>query len=483
MSLKKTWFSYMLWFVFTVAAIVVSYNILGDVLQEFYAMLSSYAPQYSFVIDLGGKVLTIAAVIFLVVLLQFLCGKIKSPVVPAWLRIIGHIVLGVGIVAVFGALRYSAFMQAYLMEISSAETSLQAQFFFELSKVGSMKEGMQAVGTLSVLEQGYISVLHTIFLFVGNKIGVLYWTQLIAQSLIFIFLIFIGWTMQKGVFAWLPALLYAVMPSFFYSASDVGFANFWILIAVFCLFVICLLEKAWKKKQITYLVMVFAQVLAAGFVFWAKTGVLIYSQSPFISGGITPGAEVVLNWEMLIWTAFLMIYSVTFFMDKQDMGVLFSIPFAAFGILFAWLSAYEYESSYFLMMLALLNLIFLISESARAIFRTKPLAVTDTCNSVESVESVEMYETDEPAKQVESNFEWEEMKEVMHSTEGIEVREEEPVKVELPITEIPIDRKAPIENVLPMPKKHKPRVFDYAFEPTEDMMHYDVELENDEYDY
>ena len=46
-----------------------------------------------------------------------------------------------------------------------------------------------------------------------------------------------------------------------------------------------------------------------------------------------------------------------------------------------------------------------------------------------------------------------------------------------------IDKTAPIENVLPMPKKHTPRVFDYAFEPSEDMMHYDVEIENDEYDY
>jgi len=46
-----------------------------------------------------------------------------------------------------------------------------------------------------------------------------------------------------------------------------------------------------------------------------------------------------------------------------------------------------------------------------------------------------------------------------------------------------IDKTAPIENVLPMPKKHTPKVLDYAFEPSEDMMHYDVEIENDEYDY
>ena len=110
----------------------------------------------------------------------------------------------------------------------------------------------------------------------------------------------------------------------------------------------------------------------------------------------------------------------------------------------------------------------------------KPEVITGKTNSVDM------------ANAVDNIFEWEEMQEVMHSTEGIEVRNEEPVKVELPITEIsveekeivvPIDKKAPIENVLPMPKKHKPRVLDYAFEPTEDLMHYDVEFENDDYDY
>ena len=45
------------------------------------------------------------------------------------------------------------------------------------------------------------------------------------------------------------------------------------------------------------------------------------------------------------------------------------------------------------------------------------------------------------------------------------------------------DKTAMIENVLPMPKKHIGRTLDYAFEPSEDMMHYDIEFENDKYDY
>lgn len=487
MNLKKTWLSYLLWFVFAVAAVLISYNVLGDVLQEFYAMLSSYAPEFTFAIDLGGKVLTIAAVILLVVVLQYLCGRVKTPVVPKWLGIIGHILVCAGIVAAFCVLRYAPFMHALYFKAYSSEPSLQAQFFFTLSKVGALEENVSALGTVSVLEQGYLAVLHTLFLFFGNKIEVLYWLQLIAQSLTLVMLMFIGKAMQKGIFAWTPALLYAVAPTFFYSASDVGITNFWTLAAVFLLLVICLLEKAWKKKQITYLVIVFAQLIVAGLLFWSKMNVLIHGKAPFVSGGVTPGAENVLNWELLAWTAFFIIYSVTFFMDEQDGKVLLIIPFVGFSFLFAWLSVFEYEASYYVMTLVLLNLGFMISESMRTIFKLNPTVLTEKNKKIKASEE---------EKSDSEAYEWEEMKEVMHSTDGIEIREEEAERVELAFVEmeveekkdeekpsVVIDKKAPIENVLPMPKKHKPKVLDYAFEPTEDMMHYDIEIENDEYDY
>jgi len=176
------------------------------------------------------------------------------------------------------------------------------------------------------------------------------------------------------------------------------------------------------------------------------------------------------------------VYCVTFFMDKQDHRSLFILPVLVYSILFVWLSVYEYEAFYCMMLLALINLYFMISQSMRIIFRGKPEVVTGKNMTLENAE------TETPVKQENeqmepAKFEWAEMKEVMHSTEGIEVRKEEPEKVELEIAEVPIDRKAPIENVLPMPKKHKPKVLEYAFEPTEDMMHYDIEIEDDDYDY
>ena len=464
MSLKKTWFSYILWFVFAGITAIITYIVLVEVLQGYYAMLCSYVPKYAFGLFCVTKIVIVVVAVLLVVLLRLICSKIKMPTIPRGLTITGHILLCMGIIAGFCAFRYQAFHYAFYLQSYSSVPSEQAMFIYELSKVGASAGS----SILSFLEQTYVCVMRTIFMFWGNKLECLFMTQLVLQAVTLILLMVIGWTMQKGIFAWIPALLYAFVPTFFYSASDVGIANFWILTVVFVLFVICLLEKAWKKKNITYLVMTVVQLLFAGFVFCSKKGVLLYSDAPFVSGGIIQGVQGILYIETLIVVAFLLVYCVTFFIDKQDHRSLFILPVLCYSVLFVWLNMYEYEVFYCMMLLAFINVIFMIAQSMRTIFRAKPIVVTG--NSI-------------PEKAIDTKFEWEEMKEVMHSTEGIEVRKEESVKVELEITEVPIDKKAPIENVLPMPKKHKPRIFDYAFEPTQEMMHYDVEIENDEYDY
>lgn len=500
MSLKKTWFSYVLWFVFAVLSVLIAYSVLSEVLQAFYTILVSYVPGDAFYMDLGAKILTVAAVVLAVFLLRLICSKVKTPVVPKWLGVVVHTLIGVGIVAGFCALRYSAFTYAYFLQSYSRAPSGQAMYFFELSKVGAVTGTDIAVGTVSLLEKAYIGAMRTVFLFFGNKMEVLFMTQVVIQSLTLILLMVIGWNMQKGIFVWIPALLYAVAPTFFYTVEDVGITNFWMFVVILGMAVVCLLEKVWKKKNITYLVLVFAQLLYAGFVFYAKMGVLIYGKAPFVSGGTTLGTTGILNIEMLILAVLVLTYCVSFFFDKQDHRSLFVLPFVGFGFLFVWLSAYEYEASYCMMLLGLVNLFFMVSQSMRVIFRAKPDVVTGKCKSIEKV-GVSETADDSVNREMElelPQFEWAEMKEVMHSTEGIEIRKEEGVMVKLPITEVLaeerkvaeeperivlIDRKAPIENVLPMPKKHKPKVLDYAFEPTEDMMHYDVEIENDEYDY
>lgn len=479
MSLKKTWFSYVLWFLFAAATALISYSVLDEVLQGFYSAFNFYIPAFNLYTDIGSKVAVIAIVVIAVVLIHFVCGKMKNPALPKWFGIILHIIMGLGIVAGFCVLRYPAFNYAYYLHSYSRAPSGQAMYFYELSKIGS------AMGStaMSVFEQVYVSAIRTLFLFFGNKMEVLLLAQLVMQALTLVLLTFIGRFLQKGIWSWIPALLYAVAPTCFYTASDAGITNFWTLIVVLGLFVICIFEKAWKKKNITYLVMVFLQLLFIGYAFFVKKDVLLYNAEAYLSGGTTPGNPFILTLEMLLLVIFMITYCASFFMDKQDHRCLFVLPFIGFGFLAVWLSNYEYEISYCMLNLAFVNLFFMISQSMRTVFRTKPEVVTGKNKAFETVET---------------KFEWEEMQEVMHSTEGIEVRKSEPVKVDLPFTEVPIeekniaqevkviapiDRKAPIENVLPMPKKHKPRILDYAFEPMEDMMHYDIEIENDDYDY
>lgn len=510
MSLKKTWFSYVLWFIFAAATALISYSVLDEALQGFYSVFQFYTPAFDLYLDIGSKIAVIVVVVLAVILIHFVCGKVKTPTMPKWTAIFLHIVIGLAIVVGFCALRYPAFNYAYYLHSYARAPSEQAMYFYELSKVGSS----MGTGAMSVFEQVYVSAIRTLFMFFGNKMEVLLLTQLVMQTLTFVLMIIIGKTIQKGIWGWIPALLYAVAPTCFYTASDAGITNFWTLIVVLGLFVICIFEKAWKKKNITYLVMVFTQLLFAGFVFFVKKGVLLYSVGAFDAGGATPGNPWILTVEMLLLVIFMIAYCVSFFMDKQDHCCLFVLPFVGYCFLAIWLSNYEYEVFYWLAFIALINLFFMFSQSVRVVFKTKPEVVTGNNNSFKTVEteatakSSEANITELPVKQEKeqmepAKFEWAEMKEVMHSTEGIEVRKEESVKVELPLEEvlseekkdaeepvakmqepvIPIDRKAPIENVLPMPKKHKPRILDYAFEPSEDIMHYDIEIENDEYDY
>lgn len=503
MSLKKTWFSYMLWFFFAAATALISYSVLDEVLQGFYSTFYFYTPAYNLYLDIGSKAAVIAIVILAVVLIHFVCGKMKTPTLPKWAGIILHVVIGLAIVVGFCVLRYPAFNYAYYLQSYSRAPSEQAMYFYELSKVGS---SMGSVA-MSVFEQVYVSAIRTLFMFFGNKMEVLLLAQLVMQTITFVLLVVIGKTLQKGIWGWIPALLYAVAPTCFYTASDAGITNFWTLIVVLGLFVICMFEQAWKKKNITYLVMVFTQLLFIGFVFFVKKDVLLYGVEAFDAGGVTPGNPWILTLEMLILVILLITYCTSFFMDKQDHRCLFVLPFVGYCFFAIWLSNYEYEVFYWLAFIALINFFFMVSQSMRTIFNGKPEVVTGNNNSIKTVETdatmvsktsdTETLDKQENELMEPANFEWAEMQEVMHSTEGIEVRKEEPVKVELPINEIPmeekkiveelqvtvVDRKALIENVLPMPKKHKPKVLDYAFEPTEDMMHYDIEIENDDYDY
>ncbi len=452
MTLKKTWFSYVLWAVFAGLTGIITYVVTTKML----AVLPVFA------------LLIIIGVIGACLLLHFICGKIKLPLLSKWGSRILHILLLVAIVAMFIVLRLPE-----MINFSVAELTEQAECFYKISMVGV--QSAEASGTASLFEQSYIRVLSGIFLFLGNKAEILCYFQMFLQSVSFLLLILIGWTVQKRVYAWIPALFYAVSPFFFSAVGDVGPANFWFCVALFLVSVICVLEKVWKKRNITYITIMTVEILLGVLFFSIKANVLLYDGTPFISDGFVKGTVGMRSIELLIAVVFLIFYCVSFWFNKQDHKTLYLLPFSLFLVLFVWLSFYEFDSAYFCMMFAVFNLYLITAESLRVIFIFKPEVVTGSVRMDKKGAVI--------VNRNEADFDWSEMKKIMQDKVTEEktkdVEEVAVVKEELSA----IDRTAPIENVLPMPKKHTPRVFDYSFEPSEDMMHYDVEIENDEYDY
>lgn len=456
MSLKKTWFSYVLWVIFTVLTGAVTYV----ATTKMFAVLPVFA--------LFGTAGVIAVCFFV----HYICCKIKPPVVSKWTGRVLHILMFLIIAAAFVVLRLPAFMN-----LSVAELTEQAAGFYKASMVGAQTADVP--GVASLFEQTYINVLSGLFLFLGNKAEILYYFQMFLQSVSFLLLLVIGWTFQKRVYAWIPALFYAVSPFLFSAVRDVGPANFWLCIMLIGVSVICLLEKAWKNRNITYVVLTAAELLFGAFIFIIKADVILYGNNAFTSGGIIKGTTHMLGMELLIIAILMVFYCVSFWFNKQDHKALYVLPFTGYCVLFVCLSFYEFDSAYFCVMSAVLNLYFLIAESMRVMFTFKPEVVTGSI----PMDKQDMLTVNKDS----SDFDWSEMNEIMKgksveekASVMEEIKEEAAaVKEETPV----VDKTAPIENVLPMPKKHMPKVLGYAFEPEEDMMHYDVEIENDEYDY
>ena len=469
MSLKKTWFSYVLWFVLAGLTGLTSYIAIVKV----FAMV----PWITAIL--------IASIVGLCVLVHFACGKIKGITLSKWPERFIHILIFLLIAAAFVYLRFPVFADMENMVIMQ-----QMEWFFDATKVG--RDVLNVAGITTIMEQLYMNLLSGLFLLLGNKIELLIYMQAVFQVLSFVMLIVIGHTLQRKVYAWIPALLYAVSPFMYSAIGDVGPANFWTCVVLFVMVVICILQKAWKNRNITYIVLVLWQMLFAVVYYVVKLDVFWYGNPSYVTGGYLKGTEGFLGIEMLIAVVALIWYCVSFWFDKQDHRTLYIVPFVLDCAILTVAVFGEYETCNLFMMLAAVNLYFLMTESLRVTFLFKPETVTGQIR-VKVIKEKSDKEDDKA-----ETFDWEEMKTVMKSSSEIEVAtnrvsveiseiQEEPVVVEIseakeePVSVI--DRRAPIENVLPMPKKHVPKVLDYAFEPEENMMHYDVEIENDDYDY
>ncbi len=460
MSIKKTWFSYILWLIATGFSILFTY----------YSVINLTRCYNIFGYDqigwqIGYTIGVVAVVVLACLLLRNLFNKIQLPKMNKWVVRSLHVFIFAGITVLFCYTRFYSFITGELH-------GDQMVCFYEMTRIGFMPEDLKALESVlgnvslvpSIFENIYMDVLSTIFLFLGNKLELLDVVQLVFQVLSLFSLYLIGWNVQKGIYAWIPAFVYACSPLFSSMIGDFGPSNFWLCISLLGMVCIFLLQKVWKSKFITYIVTTVWGICICVFVFSAKFSVLFQNGPAFLVGNGFRLTTVIMYTELFIWAVILLLYCITFWFVKTDSVSLYVLPAALAAGLLLVLQFYENDVVFFLTILIGFWVALLGTESLRLIFAPKPRVLTGQCKEIPIALNTSGQKEDCVPEDTG----------VIRVSDILNVVNEE-VKIE--------DKTSMIENVLPMPKKHVGRSFEYAFEPTEEMMHYDVEVENDDYDY
>lgn len=505
MSIKKTWFSYILWLVATGFSILFTYYSVSK-LTAYWGVYGYQSVGYLAGYTTGILVLGV----LLCLLFRKLRNSIRLPLMKKWTARGLHILAFLLITALFLGMQY---LCGYLFGNSVFLQVEQSVSIFEMAKIGDslydteiLESAFSSMSLVpSVFESIYLKVLSVLFMFLGNYVEVMVYFQMTLRILSFVFLIVIGWSIQKGIYAWIPAFLYAVSPVFVSMIGNVGPANFWLCICLAGIAFICLLEKAWKQKLITYIAMALWGILICAFIFAAKYNVLFQNGAVFFSGADLKVLHSILCIDMSV-LAVLMIFSCTsFWFSKTDHASLYVIPMLTAAGLLLPLYHMEADVVFFLILFIMLWSYFLVAEGMHVLFSAKPKVLTGQKPEVASDHMIE--ETASKEEPAIEDYDWTEMQTLMEQKSEEElpekqeedssmedtgvirvsdilkaINEEESTDAVSEEEEIP-DKTAMIENVLPMPKKHVNRSFEYSFEPSEDMMHYDVEVEGDDYDY
>ena len=520
MSIKKTWFSYILWLIATGFSILFTYFAVTNVTKCFGIYGHN---RIGFVIGYSAGVIGI--VVLLCLLLRKLCDKIYFPKVNKWVARVFHVLVFISITALFLYTRFFSFVTGVLH-------NEQMVVFYEMSRIGFGSETLEALKavlenvslTPSVFESAYMKVLSMLFLFLGNKLEIINLLQLILQGLSLVSLYIIGWNMQRGIWAWIPALVYAVSPIHISMIGDFGPSNFWLCMALLGMVLCFMLQKLWKNRFVTYVVTTLWGICICAFVFAAKFAVLFQNAPAFFVESAFRQTTAVVYTEFLIWSVVLLVYCVTFWFVKTDSLSFYVLPMVLANGLLLVLQYHECDVAFFLTVFIGFWVSLLGTESLRLLCTAKPKVITGQNADVDLTSKEDIKESKQK-KDDREDFDWTEMKTIMEqkkepvratsieitskeeaNTEETDVSEDtgvirvsdilkaagaedvnsnnnEAVSVEDTLSQGILDKTAMIENVLPMPKKHVSRSFEYSFEPSKDKMHYDVDVENDDYDY
>lgn len=475
MSIKKTWFSYILWLLATGFSIIFTYSYITGIITCY-----SFEQVDSFYYRCGLTAAFVLGVGLLYALFSWINSRIKEIAISKWGRRIFHIVIVCGLTALFVITRCMVLWSTALENIVPMET-------YEAAKVMLGNGQASSYESYYVFEDIYINILSGLFLFLGNKMEVMLYFQIFLQAASFLLLLFIGRTLQNGFSGWIPAAVYTLSQFCMETVLCLDSDNLWFFFFVLGIAVICFLERAWKNKTVTYSLTVIAgilfSVLCAIDTFPHVADWNSVFEFGFYEKLINGGAEGF--WSFLILMVLMCFYCISFWKAKTDNVSAYILPIAAFSVV-VYLNLWP-DILPALFMLIRIYMSFMVAEGMRILFEARPKvmtkqdieeneAVTETVNETVNETAVETVSEDTGVIRVSDI-----LKAV--NAEEADASETAETKTEVVLEEKIVDKTAMIENVLPMPKKHVSRTFEYAFEPEEDMMHYDVEVENDDYDY
>ncbi len=507
MNLKKTWFSYVLWFAATGLSIYFSLMFMRNLClhMEIDSLLTN-GFMYSFPV--------------VSVLIAFMLRKVlllcKWKALPKGISYAIHALLFFALVGLFVILRFQT-----LSGIDSLE-KIENSAVYQAALIGKTSGIILPDGVHNYLYSGLIS---GVLLFLGNKAIAIVYLQLFLQTLSFTCLCIIGHWLKKGILGYLPALVFAVSPTFYEALPEVTTANFSVCLCVIGMLFWFLLFQKHEKQIIDYLCCMLTGIIGGlllvyhpvcivyviGTVFlligkknistWNKCGfvftymgvsAVVYAICAFLgitniayfvscfvanSGNRLRGMQYGTIMVFVILTAFLWMYIVAFWVHTKNYVQIYIVPLWILAVMH--FCGASYQDVKMQLMLMQLYMAFLCVEGIRHLLipgAYKQMVETnkeETNSVVKTLKQIEEKEENSKKQLVFENG-------VPSVTQIIGGKD---ALAKLKDDEKVIDKTAPIENVLPMPKKHVPKVLDYAFEPESEQMHYDVEIENDEYDY
>ena len=506
MNVRKTWFSYIIWSVSFLFTIFLCFCSLDRIIIINYNSIS---------IEWILKAACLAVPIAVCFLLHYLFGRIPEIHLSEKAGLIIRLVSFVLLAAVFLWIRIS-----YILSFTGEEELLLSPIYKDaMIQDRSGSDNIMVFTTESV----YSRVISIILLFFGNKIESVLIFQLILQLITIIAIFIAGNELFHAFYGMIPAWLIACTPLFVESLVQITPIHMILFLwSLWMMFYSFIQKKDDRNYILTCLFSIFTgfiTVIWGGFIIFLPMiavwelesdlnsmkkrflNVLILLSFSFLPSLIlyfTTGIydkRIVFNqfhWKdvflfdpsgqtaavfYFVYLVLLLFYFTTFWFSENDMGHLFLISVICNFAVTVFTGEFS-DLSESLTLTAVLCA-FLVPEMLFALFIKK----CEKSQNVKSAEKVTAVHNGPCRKETPDRTVLK--KDAVHSECASEVLDKiDNNKKSTPEPVQKIDKKAMIENVLPMPKKHVKKVLDYSYEPEPEEMHFDIDLNssNSHYD-